>query len=157
MDNTAYADKIASECYKKYLSGAYDNDPGNGIFAIENAIFDAAQQMAEAKDKEHKEAMEDFFLDSFKGYRIGICPEPVFDPDRAKYFMSQKGRQKALDDAIEDASEVLDDDGQCVFGHVLMDYKGALDYVLNIDNNETVQFDPRLQPWVKLDAKNKIA
>lgn len=75
------------------------------------------------------------FTECFKGYRIGICPGPVFDPGRAKYFLSQKGRQKALDDAIEDASEVLDDDGQCVFRHVLMDYKEALDYVLNIGNN----------------------
>lgn len=134
MDNTAYADKIASECYKKYLSGAYENDPDNGIFAIENAIYDAALQMAEAKDNEHKEATKGCILD-FKGYRIGICPRLVFDPGRAKYFLSQKGRKKALDDAIEDASKVLDDDGQCVFGHVLMDYKGALDYVLNIGNN----------------------
>lgn len=134
MDNTKRADAIASECYKKYLSGAYDNDPNNGIFAIENAIYDAALQMAEAKDKEYEKAMKGCII-GFKGYRIGICPGPVFDPDRAKYFLSQKGRQKALDDAIEDASEVLDDDGQCVFWHVLMDYKGALDYVLNIGNN----------------------
>lgn len=58
MDNIQQADAIASECYAKYLSGAYDNDPDNGIFAIENAIFDAAQRMAEAKDKEHEKAMK---------------------------------------------------------------------------------------------------
>lgn len=52
MDNTKLANDIATRCYAKFLAQHYDNDPENGIFDIENAIYDAALAAAEAKDKE---------------------------------------------------------------------------------------------------------
>lgn len=53
MDNTTLAKAIAAKCYDKFLSGSYDNDPADGIFDVENAIYDAALTAAEAKDEEY--------------------------------------------------------------------------------------------------------